>query len=65
MRRMTTKDIGDMYGVNRRTVMRWVQHYGLPVFQVSPKCLFIREDDLKEWEDRLKSSNRCSGQGYE
>lgn len=53
MKRLTKTDVSKMYGVNRRTVGKWIREYGLPCFQVSPHLTYVREEDLLRWENEL------------
>lgn len=61
MKRLTKKDIQDIYGVKSRTIAKWIKYFGLPMYAVSPRMFYITEDDLLEWERKIRSSSSLQG----
>ena len=61
MKLLTKKEIGQMFGINRKTISRWINELGLPIFRITPKKSYIREDDLLAWESAMKERNRKEG----
>ena len=52
---LTKQDLEKRYKVCRNTIENWSKHNGLPLFQVSSNKKYVRESELLEWEERLKS----------
>ena len=50
-KRISKKELMDMYGVDRSTIENWVKERGLPLIQISSHKKFIRLKDLVDWED--------------
>jgi hypothetical protein len=53
---LTKQDLEKRYKVCRNTIENWSKHNGLPLFQVSSNKKYVRESELLEWEERLKSA---------
>lgn len=49
-KRYTLKELTDLYRVDRKTLMKWVQDLKFPLFTISPYKRYARESDLREWE---------------
>jgi hypothetical protein len=52
---LTKQDLEKRYKVCRNTIENWSKYNGLPLFQVSSNKKYVRESELLEWEERLKS----------
>jgi hypothetical protein len=50
-KRISKKELMEMYGVDRSTIENWVKERGLPLIQISSHKKFIRLKDLVDWED--------------
>jgi len=57
-RRLSKKDLMEIYGVDRVTIEDWRRNRGLKMIEVSTHSKYITEKDLIEWENSLKGS--CS-----
>jgi len=53
-RRLSKKDLMELYGVDRVTIEDWRRYRGLKMIEVSTHSKYITEKDLLEWEDGLK-----------
>jgi len=53
-RRLSKKDLMELYGVDRVTIEDWRRSRGLKMIEVSTHSKYITEKDLLEWEDGLK-----------
>ena len=53
-RRLSKKDLMELYGVDRVTIEDWRRNRGLKMIEVSTHSKFITEKDLLEWENSLK-----------
>ena len=50
-KRISKKELMEMYNVDRSTIENWIKIRGLPLIQISSHKKFIRLKDLVEWED--------------
>ena len=57
-RRLSKKDLMELYGVDRVTIEDWRRNRGLKMIEVSTHSKYITEKDLIEWENSLKESNK-------
>ena len=57
-RRLSKKDLMELYGVDRVTIQDWRRNRGLKMIEVSTHSKYITEKDLIEWENSLKESNK-------
>ena len=53
-RRLSKKDLMELYGVDRVTIEDWRRNRGLKIIEVSTHSKYITEKDLLEWENSLK-----------
>ena len=56
-RRLSKKDLMELYGVDRVTIEDWRRNRGLKMIEVSTHSKYITEKDLLEWENSLKGNN--------
>ena len=54
-RRLSKKDLMELYGVDRVTIEDWIRNRGLKMIEVSTHSKYITENDLLEWENSLKA----------
>ena len=57
-RRLSKKDLMELYGVDRVTIEDWRRNRGLKMIEVSTHSKYITEKDLIELENSLKESNK-------
>ena len=57
-KRLSKKDLMELYGVDRVTIEDWRRNRGLKMIEVSTHSKYITEKDLIEWENSLKESNK-------
>jgi hypothetical protein len=57
-RRLSKKDLMELYGVDRVTIEDWRRYRGLKMIEVSIHSKYITEKDLLEWENSLKGDNK-------
>ena len=57
-RRLSKKDLMELYGVDRVTIEDWRRYRGLKMIEVSTHSKYITEKDLLEWENSLKGDNK-------
>ena len=55
-RRLSKKDLMELYGVDRVTIEDWRRNRGLKMIEVSTHSKYITEKDLLEWENSLKGN---------
>ena len=55
-RRLSKRDLMELYGVDRVTIEDWRRNRGLKMIEVSTHSKYITEKDLSEWENSLKES---------
>ena len=53
-RRLSKKDLMELYGVDRVTIEDWRRNRGLKMIEVSTHSKYITEKDLLDWEEGLK-----------
>ena len=53
-RRLSKKDLMELYGVDRVTIEDWRRNRGLKMIEVSTHSKYITEKDLLVWENSLK-----------
>ena len=53
-RRLSKKDLMELYGVDRVTIEDWRRNRRLKMIEVSTHSKYITEKDLLEWENSLK-----------
>ena len=56
-RRLSKKDLMELYGVDRVTIEDWRRNRGLKMIKVSTHSKYITEKDLLEWENSLKGNS--------
>jgi len=56
-RRLSKKDLMELYGVDRVTIEDWRTNRGLNMIEVSSHSKYITEKDLLEWEEGLKGDS--------
>ena len=55
-RRLSKKDLMELYEVDRVTIEDWRRNRGLKMIEVSTHSKYITEKDLLEWENSMKSN---------
>ena len=55
-RRLSKKDLMELYGVDRVTIENWRRNRGLKMIEVSTHSKYITEKDLLDWENSLKGN---------
>ena len=55
-KRLSKKDLMELYGVDRVTIEDWRRNRGLNMIEVSTHSKYITEKELLEWEEGLKGS---------
>ena len=53
-RRLSKKDLMELYGVDRITIEDWRRNRGLNMIEVSTHSKYITEKELLKWESSLK-----------
>ena len=53
-RRLSKKDLMELYGVDRVTIEDWRRNRGLKMIEVSTHLKYITEKDLIEWENSMR-----------
>ena len=56
-RRLSKKDLMELYGVDRVTIEDWRRNRGLKMIEVSTHSKYIKEKDLLEWENSFKGNS--------
>jgi len=56
-RRLSKKDLMEIYGVDRVTIEDWRTNRGLNMIEVSTHSKYITEEDLLKWEISLKEDS--------
>jgi len=54
-RRLSKKDLMELYGVDRVTIEDWRRNKGLKMIEVSPHSKYITKEELLKWEDSLRN----------
>ena len=57
-RRLSKKDLMELYGVDRVTIEDWRRDKGLKMIEVSSHSKYITREELLKWENSLKESNK-------
>ena len=55
-KRLSKKDLMELYGIDRVTIEDWRRSRGLKMIEVSTHSKYITEKDLLEWENSLKGN---------
>ena len=55
-KRLSKKDLMELYGVDRVTIEDWRRSRGLKMIEVSTNSKYITEKNLLEWENSLKGN---------
>ena len=55
-RRLSKKDLMEIYGVDRVTIEDWRTNRGLNMIEVSSHSKYITEKELLKWENSLKGN---------
>ena len=53
-RRLSKKDLMELYGVDRVTIEDWRRNKGLKMIEVSSHSKYITREELLKWEEGLK-----------
>ena len=56
-RRLSKKDLMELYGVDRVTIEDWRRNRGLNMIEVSTHSKYITEEELLNWESSLKEDS--------
>ena len=56
-RRLSKKDLMELYGVDRVTIEDWRRNRGLKMIEVSTHSKYITEEELLKWENSLKGNS--------
>ena len=56
-RRLSKKDLMELYGVDRVTIEDWRRNRGLKMIEVSSHSTYITEKELLKWESSLKEGS--------
>ena len=54
-RRLSKKDLMELYGVDRVTIEDWRRNRGLKMIEVSSHSKYITREELLQWEDSLRN----------
>ena len=63
-RRLSKKDLMELYGVDRVTIEDWRRNRGLKMIEISTHSKYITETDLLEWENSMKSKIKLMSQVF-
>ena len=55
-RRLSKKDLMELYAVDRVTIEDWRRNRGLKMIEISTHSKYNKEKDLLEWEEGLKGN---------
>tara|TARA_B110000259_G_scaffold147012_1_gene165726 strand:- start:934 stop:1146 length:213 start_codon:yes stop_codon:yes gene_type:complete len=55
-RRLSKKDLMELYRVDRVTIEDWRRNRGLKMIEVSSHSKYITEKELLKWENNLKGN---------
>ena len=55
-KRLSKKDLMELYGVDRVTIEDWRRNRGLKMIEVSSHSKYITEKELLKWENNLKGN---------
>ena len=56
-KRLSKKDLMELYGVDRVTIEDWRRSRGLKMIEVSSHSKYITEEELLKWESSLKEDS--------
>jgi len=56
-KRLSKKDLMELYGVDRVTIEDWWRIRGLNMIEVSSHSKYITEEELLKWESSLKEDS--------
>jgi hypothetical protein len=56
-RRLSKRDLMELYGVDRITIEDWRRNRGLNMIEVSSHSKYITEEELLKWEISLKEDS--------
>ena len=56
-RRLSKRDLMEIYGVDRITIEDWRRNRGLNMIEVSSHSKYITEEELLKWENSLKEDS--------
>ena len=56
-RRLSKKDLMELYGVDRVTIEDWRRNKGLKMIEVSSHSKYITKEELLQWESSLKEDS--------
>ena len=56
-KRLSKKDLMELYGVDRITIEDWRRNRGLKMIEVSSHSKYITEKELSKWENNLKGES--------
>ncbi len=59
-KRITKQELQKIYGVDRTTIENWIKNYNFPMIIITSHSKYIKEDDLLEWENSMKISNKMN-----
>ena len=54
-RRLSKKDLMELYGVDRVTIEDWRRTKGLKMIEITSHSKYILKNDLIEWEEGLRT----------
>ena len=54
-RRLSKRDLMELYGVDRITIEDWRRNRGLNMIEVSSHSKYITKEELLKWEDSLRN----------
>ena len=60
-KRLSKKDLMELYGVDRVTIEDWRINRGLNMIEVSSHSKYITEKELLKWEEGLKGNFLVKG----
>lgn len=55
-KRISKKELSEMYGVDKNTIENWVKNLGLPLLSITSHSKFIRKTDLEKWENNFSKN---------
>jgi hypothetical protein len=56
-RRLSKRDLMELYGVDRITIEDWRRNRGLNMIEVSSHSKYITKEELLKWESSLKEDS--------
>ena len=64
-RRLSKKDLMELYGVDRVTIEDWRTNRGLNMIEVSSHSKYITEEELLKWENGLTGNIKVKRLTYQ